>query len=247
MNALFKLTLVELKLFAREPLTVAFSLAFPLIMLYVLSEVFGNTGAEPGRWRGLDPIDFYLPAYISLAIVSVGVIGIPTHLAGYRETGVLRRLRASSVSVWSLLGSQIAVTIVIALISSLVLAAMTALAFDISAPQGIVGIAAAFLLSTLSFACLGFLLGALLPTQRAAQLAGLMLFFVMMLISGSGPPREILGSTLERLSDAMPMTHTVILLQDPWHGLGWNWGETGIVAGILVVSAGLGVWVFRWE
>ena len=246
MGALAKLTWVELKLFTREPLTLVFSMAFPLLMLYVLSEVFGNT-PDAEVWRGMGPIDFYLPAYIGLAITSVGVIGIPAHLAGYREAGVLRRFRASSVSVWGLLGSQIAVAFVIAVVSSALLGVMTVLAFDVSAPESVAGVAGAFALSTLSFAALGFLLGALLPTSRSAQLAGLMLFFVMMLISGSGPPREVLGTALQRVADVMPLTHVVVLLQDPWHGLGWNLTEMGVVAGILVVSAVASVRLFRWE
>jgi ABC-2 type transport system permease protein len=40
------------------------------------------------------------------------------------------------------------------------------------------------------FASIGVFLGAVLPTARAVQGAGLALFFVMMMISGSGPPRE---------------------------------------------------------
>lgn len=198
MRALVKLTWVELKLFVREPLTVVFSLVFPLIMLYVLSEVFGNT-PDPEVFRGMGPTDFYLPAYIGLAIVSVTIIGIPVHLAGYREAGVLRRFRASSVSIWSLFGSQVVVSFAIAIISSLLMILVTVVAFDLRAPNFLMGVVMAFLLTGLSFAALGFLLGALLPTPRTAQLAGLMIFFVMMLISGAGPPKEVLGTALQKI------------------------------------------------
>jgi hypothetical protein len=46
----------------------------------------------------------------------------------------------------------------------------------------------------------------------------------------------------------MLLTHVVVLLlQDPWHGLGWNLREMGIVAGVLVASAVAGMRLFRWE
>lgn len=45
----------------------------------------------------------------------------------------------------------------------------------------------------------------------------------------------------------MPLTHAVVLLQDPWHGLGWNFGKTVIVGGIMVVFAVASVRLFRWE
>ena len=43
MRRLAKMTWLELKLFAREPLTVIFTMAIPLILLFILGGVFGNT------------------------------------------------------------------------------------------------------------------------------------------------------------------------------------------------------------
>ena len=42
MTALAKLTWVEVKLFAREPITVIFVFAFPLVVLVVIAGVFDN-------------------------------------------------------------------------------------------------------------------------------------------------------------------------------------------------------------
>ncbi|MCI0440299.1 MAG: ABC transporter permease [Chloroflexi bacterium] len=246
MRMLAKLTWVELKLFVREPLTVVFSLAFPLILFLVLAEVFGNE-ADPEVYRGVGAIDFYVPAYIGLVIASVGIIGIPVHLAAYREAGVLRRFRASSIPVWSVFGSQIIVSYAIAIASGALVILIAVLLYDMSAPQFAGGVIAAFVLGTLSFAALGFLLGAVLPTPRVAQLAGLMLFFVMMLLSGPGPPREVLGDVLQRVGDVLPLTHIVVLMQDPWLGFGWNLGEMLVSLGILAGSALLAVRFFRWE
>ena len=51
MTALLKTTWVELKLFAREPLTVVFTFAIPLAFLFVLGGVFGNH-PDPEVYRG---------------------------------------------------------------------------------------------------------------------------------------------------------------------------------------------------
>ena len=48
---------------------------------------------------------------------------------------------------------------------------------------------AAWLLAGSVFACLGILLSCI-PTSRGALGAGLGLFFVMMMLSGAGPPRS---------------------------------------------------------
>ena len=45
LRVLLKLTWIELKLFLREPMTIVFTFAFPVVLMFVLGEVFGN---QPG-------------------------------------------------------------------------------------------------------------------------------------------------------------------------------------------------------
>ena len=214
----------------------------------MLAQVFGND-PDPEVWRGFGAIDFYIPAYIGVVIASIGLIALPVHLAGYRERGILRRFRASSVPGWSVLGAQIVVSFVVATFGSVLLVAVAFGAYDVKAPGLGSGLqlAGAFGLGMLSFASLGVLLGSLLPTARAAQGAGLLLFFAMWLISGAGPPEELLSDAIVLVADLMPLKHVTTLLQDPWLGLGWNVTEMVIVTGILVTSALLSLRFFRWE
>ena len=120
MNTLTRLTWVEIKLFIREPITVIFTLALPVIFLFVMGGVFGNTPEADDSggviFRGVGPLDYYVPAYFALVMMAIGTVALPVHLAGYRERGILRRLRASSISVWSVLGSQIIVSFIIAVV-----------------------------------------------------------------------------------------------------------------------------------
>jgi ABC-2 type transport system permease protein len=248
MSILVKLSWVEIKLFVREPITLVFSLAFPLVLLFVLAQVFGND-PEPEEWRGFGPTDFYIPAYIGVVIASIGLIALPVHLAGYRERGILRRFRASSILGWAVLGAQVVVSFVVAAAGSVLLVAVAFGVYDVTAPSLGSGLqlAGAFGLGLLSFASLGVLLGSLLPTARAAQGAGLLLFFAMWLISGAGPPEEVLSDAIVLISDVLPLKHVTTLLQDPWFGLGWNITEMLIVLGVLVVSTILSLRFFRWE
>src|SRR4030067_422652 len=109
MNPLPKLTWVEIKLFIREPMTVVFTLALPVIFLFVMGGVFGNT-PDPEIYRGVGPMNYYMPSYFGLVMMAIGTVALPVHLTGYRERGVLRRFRASSFSVWTVLGSQLMVS-----------------------------------------------------------------------------------------------------------------------------------------
>jgi ABC-2 type transport system permease protein len=245
---LVKMTWLELKLFAREPLTVVFTMAIPLILLFIMGGVFGNTPrTDEVVWRSAGPMDFYIPAYIALVVASLGLIGLPVHLAAYRERGVLRRFRASSVGLRYVLGSQAAVMFCMAVLGGILLVVAAVAGYDPRPPVSPGLAVPAFVLGTLCFASLGVMLGSILPTARAAQSVGVLLWFIMIFISGAGPPPEVLNGAMNWVARFMPLTHTVRLLQDPWLGFGWNVMETIIVVGITIGAALISLRFFRWE
>ena len=246
MRTLLKMCWLELKLFLREPITVLFTLALPLLILYVLGGVFTDP-AQPDEFRGVGGRDYYVPAYVGLVTASIGLIALPVHIAGYRERGVLRRFRASSVPSFSVFGAQVFVALVAATFSALVLIGAALLSWDISAPDSLVGVIGGFLLSVLCFAAIGFLLGALLPSPRAAQGVGVLLWFVMFMISGSGPPPEVMPDSLNTAADVTPLKHVIVLIQDPWLGFGWNNNELLIVLAILLAASLASARWLRWE
>lgn len=240
MRTLAALTWIEVKLFAREPLTVLFVIVLPLIVLYVLNGVFGNQ-PSPEVYEGLGPIDFYTPAYVGLVVATVGVLSLPVHLAAYREQGVLRRFRASALPPVTLVGAHLLVAALMGTVGAFLMVALSTVAYDGSLPADPVGVLAAFVLVTLAFTALGALLGLLLPTARAAQGLGVLLFFVFLMLGGAGPPREVLPTAMARLGDVVPLTHAARLLRGPWHDLGWDLGALAVVVGLLVTCAA-GVW-----
>jgi len=243
-----KMTWLEFKLFARDPLTLIFTVAVPLIVLFIMGQVFGNTPDPEGVvYRGHGAMDFHIPAYIALAVASLGLIGLPAHLAAYRERGVLRRFRASSISLRAVLGSQAAVMTGMAVGSAILLVAAAVVRYSPHAPVSPGLVLPGFILGTLCFASVAVLLGSLIPTARGAQGVGVLLWFVMMMLSGSGPPPEVIGDVLGWVAKFMPLTHTIRLMQDPWLGDGWNWTETIIVAGITIGAALISLRFFRWE
>jgi ABC-2 type transport system permease protein len=251
MHTLLKLSCVELKLFVREPITVIFTLALPIIFLFVMGGVFGNE-ADAGEggmivFRGVGPLDYYIPAYFGLVMMAIGTVALPVHLAGYRERGILRRLRASSISIWAVLGSQLAVSFVIAVIGSILVFVLGMVVYDPSLPQSPGLLIPAFLLGLFSFTALGFFLGAILPSTRAAQGLGLILFFVMMILGGAGPPPEVLTGAMDIVGKLTPLRHVIIILQDPYLGFGWNVQASLIVTGLMVVATTLAARFFRWE
>jgi ABC-2 type transport system permease protein len=235
-----KLTWIEVKLFAREPIAVVFAFAFPLVVLLVLAGVFGSDPDQ--NFGGVAGIDYYVPGYLAVVIASVGLIGLPVHLASLRERGVIRRLRASSVSVPNIFGAQLAVNVGMAVLGGVILLVAASLVYDVHAPSSAVGVVLAFLIGALAFVALGFLVGSLAPTARAAQAIGLVLFFPMWLLSGAGPPRAVMTETMRQLSDVLPLSRVVSAIQQPWLGSGSNADDLLVLSGLFAVAVVLTAW-----
>lgn len=245
MRLLGRMSWLELKLFLREPLTVLFALALPLLILFVMGGVFGND-VDVDFYRGLGAMDYYVPAYVGLVTVSVGLISIPVHIAGNRELGVLKRYHASSIPAWVVVGASILTMFVISAVSAAVLVVVAKLVHDVAMPDAYVSVVAAFVLCALSFAALGVLLGAVLPNARSAQALGVLLWFVMMMLGGAGPPPEVLTGAMDVVGRLTPLRHGIRILQDAWLSLdaGLSWL---IVAVILVLATAVATRYFTWE
>ncbi len=246
MRAFRAMTWVELKLFVREPLTVVFVLVLPVVVLYVLNGVFGQT-PDPSVWEGLPPSDFYTSSYVALVAATAGVLSLPVHLAEYREQGVLRRFRASAVRPVVLVAAHVAVTVLVATAGAVLVVGVSALAYDAAVPDRWWEVVPGFLLVAVAFGLLGGLLGLVVPTARAAQGIGVLLFFVFMMLGGAGPPREVLPTALGRLSDAMPVTYAARLLREPWLGRHDDVASGFVVLGMLLGCAALLAWRLRAE
>lgn len=252
MTSLLKTTWVETKLFLREPVTVLFTFALPLMVLYVLGGVFGNEADTGGPsdlpvYGGYGPTNWYTAAYVGLAIAGVAMIGVPAHIAEYRERGVLRRLRASSVRRSTFLSSQLLVAFLISTVGSGLLLAVAFPTTTVDGPVSAGLFLAAFVLGAICFSAFGILLGTVLPTSRAAQSAGLLLWFLFMFVSGAGPPPEVLPESLANIGEYAPLTPVIKMLQEPWLSGEWAVGPSIAVLAIGIVSAVAAFFLFKWE
>ena len=250
MSALAKLTWIEFKLFFRDPFSLVFALLLPLFFLVVLNGVFGNeVELDPDEdvWLGVGPSDYYVPTYVGLVMAAIGILSLPVRLATYRELGVLRRFRASSMPLWAILTSHVIIALAIAVVGAISITVASTAIYGTNLPGSFLLFALGFAISAVSFAALGVFLGSVLPTARSTQGAGLMLFFVMFLLGGGGPPRDALTGGMRTVSDALPLTYVDILLQKAWLQSSWDATASLVVLGVLVVSTALSFRFFRWE
>ncbi len=245
MKSLQKMILVEFKLFLRQPIAAFFTLIFPLFLLFLFGSIYGN---EPDPlFGGRGNIDVSVPGYIAMIIATSGLMNLPSVLATYREQGVLRRYQASPLPTFTLLLAQVIVSALTAVVGGGLLVATAVFVYDLVLPVSPWATLLAFVLGSLSFFALGFLLAGVLPTSRAATAVGMALLYPMIFLSGAALPRQILPENIQRFSDWLPLTHVVNLIQDLWYGGNWNMTALTIVMAVMLIAGLAATRTFRWE
>ena len=247
MKSLLKMTWMEAKLFLREPVGAFFTLAFPLMMLFLFGSIYGN---EPTpMFGGHGTIDISIPAYTAMIIATTGLMSITITMATSRETGILRRLRTTPISPLVVLAAQVVVVFAMTSLGMLLLVTAGKLVYHVRFEGNAFSVLAGFVLSSLSFFGLGFILASLMRTARTAQIVGMVLLYPMLFLSGAGFPRELLPEAIKKVSTFLPLTYVVNLLRGLWVGETWSQHITDVIvlAVMLVVGVIVSVKFFRWE
>lgn len=234
-----RLIRTEITLLTREPLVLVFSLAFPAMMMVLLLVSFSKSTSP--NFQGVDGTVFYVTSYLAAAVAVLGFMGTPTHIAAYRDSGVLRRFRAAGLRSGSLVGSQVAVTAVLAAVGAVTMLVIAGTGFDLDAPGSVAGVVLAFVVGILAFAAIGVFLGSLPMSARAAQGLGLVLFFGTFFLVGGGPPPGRFPDAVNTVAGHTPTGLLVHAVRQPWIGAGNDVSALVTLAAIAVGCAVLAV------
>jgi ABC-2 type transport system permease protein len=238
-TAVGRLVRTELILMTREPLTVIFVFVFPVVTMLIIGGSFGTTPTVAFDW--VNPSHWYVASYLTVVIAATGLIMVPVHLASYRERGVLRRFAAAGFPQWSFALAQLVTGLVAIAAGSAILLVVAAPVYGLPPMHQMARVVAAFALGAVAFVGIGVLLGAVLPSARAAQAVGLILFFPSFLLGAGGPPPHVMGSALRGIAGYLPLTRVTDAVRDPWLGTGTATGSLIVVAVLAVAAATLAV------
>ncbi len=231
-----KLLAQELRLVSRDPFTLIFAVGFPVLCMLTLGGVFGT---EPAHGFPINPSHYYIASYFTVMIGAVGFVMLPIHIASYRERGVLRRFTAAGFSRWSFLHAESWLGLISIAVAGVVLLVVAAPVYGVPPVQDPLRASAGIVVSSIAFVAIGVLLGALLPTARAAQAVGLLLYFPSFLLGVGGPPTSVMPPVLRAIAENQPLALANRAIRDPWLGLGDGTVPLLVVAAIAIAATAL--------
>ncbi len=246
MSALYRLTVIETRLFFREPMIVFFALAFPPILLVILGAIPAFREPEE-TLGGLRVIDLYTPIIVAMGVAVFALNSLSQLFATYREKRVLRRMRTTPVKPQVMLGAQLLMSTVMSVVTMLVVLAVGRVVFGVRLPRQFPAYLVGYALAAVSMFAIGLLIASLAPTGKSAGAVGTLLFFPIVFFAGLWIPRDIMPDVLRTISDFTPLGAGVQSLQDATAG---HWPRPlhlAVMLGWAMVAGGLAARYFRWE
>jgi ABC-2 type transport system permease protein len=191
----------------RNPRARFFTFFFPIVLLIVFTGVFGHGHTVVFGTR-VDLSRFYVPGILAMSIVVASYANLVISIASLRETGVLKRRRATPVSPALLVTGQAISTVVVTLIMGTLLLVIAKILYgvDISA-GGLAAMAITTVVATLSFACIGYAVSILVGSPEAAQPIVQATMLPLWFISGVFIPTANLSSGLRSVGKLFPVEH----------------------------------------
>jgi ABC-2 type transport system permease protein len=235
------------KAFWRNPASVFFTVMFPVIVFLILAVVFN--GEEVNVRGGVEATTYYVPAIMSLAIISATMQTLAMTLVIAREDGRLKRGRGTPMPPWVFIAGRVGNSIVVALMMLVLLAAIGAL-FGADVPwDRLPAIIITLVIGAASFCCLGIALTAAIPSQDAAAPIVNMLLLPLYFLSGVFIPEDQLPDGVITFADLFPVRHFFDAFFDayvPAGGPAVSWDNLAIVTLWGVAGLLLAIRFFRW-
>ena len=242
MKAFSTLFRVEFRLSLRDMNMPIFAVIMPVVVMLVVGMMFGDQPAYEGASYTF--VAQSVGAVSAIGICAGGAMGLPLVVSNYRHRKILKRYFVTPVSVHTILAVQVAIYTVYALISAVLVFGFGYGAF--MAGSAFVG---SYVLVLAAMLALGMMVGGLAPNEKVAGVLASLLYFPMLLLSGTTLPYEMMPTAVQRGADLLPLTQGVKLLKATSLGLPVDQAvvPVAIMAVWAAVCTVIAVRFFKWE
>jgi ABC-2 type transport system permease protein len=238
------------KVFWRNPASVFFTVGFPVILLLIFATVFGDQTVDVRG--GIETTTYYVPAIITLSVISATMQSLAMSLVIAREDGRLKRGRGTPMPAWVFIAGRVGNSIVVALLMMALIAAIGRVLYSVAIPwDRLPIIVLTLVVGAAAFCCLGIALTAAIPSQDAAAPIVNALLLPLYFLSGVFIPDDQLPSGVIHFADIFPIRHFFEAFFDAYVSAGGggsavSWDNLGVVAIWGVAGLLLAIRFFRW-
>jgi ABC-2 type transport system permease protein len=243
-RAWLTLVVCEAKMVVRDTSGLVVPVLLPLLIL-VMSARSASDQVVSGRFTALEA--YVLPLVLTMVLATIGIINMPSFLAYYRRTGILRRLAVTPASPALVLVAQVVVSVLQALVGLAGALAVAFLVFGARPPAHLGTAFAVYGLAMVAMYAVGMIVAAVAPTPNSAVAIGLIAFFALGALGGMFGGPGSLPEAVAVLGERLPFGAAVGALAAAWVGAAVEPAHLislGVTTVVGAVTAGL---LFRWD
>ncbi len=246
MKRFFTFLKTELKLSLRDMNMVIFAIIMPLVIFIILGVIYGTKPAYDGADYTF--LEQSFGAVGAIAICASGLMGLPLAVSGLREMKILKRFRVTPVSPVFILGVELSMYIVYCAVS---LATLSAAAFlwGVRMHGSLLAFLVSWALTMLSTLSVGMLVGGVAKDTKQASVIASVLYFPMLIFSGTTLPIEVMPTAMQRIVSVLPLTQGLTMMKNTFLGIGIGSVllPVCVMLSVAALCTALAVRFFRWE
>ena len=205
--------------------------------------------AQTFQTENLNAISYFVPSMLGLSVMQVGIFAaIP--LVGDREKLILKRLAATPLRRWQLVGSNVLMRLLIALAQAVIIVVVGTAAFGVQITGNLLVVAGFVMLGAVTFLSLGYVIASFANTEDSANGMTSMIQFPMMFLSGAFFQIDQMPQFLQVVARAIPLTYLADALRQVMVGgaaFAPLWTCFLVLAAWLVVCFAIASRKFRWQ
>jgi ABC-2 type transport system permease protein len=225
---------------------------------YVLSAVNqAATGLPPAvqpafqaiQTSDLTFISYLVPSILGMSLMQLGIFSaIP--LVADRQKLILKRLQATPLRRWQLVGSNVLMRLLIAAFQTVIIVGVGSAFYKVQIAGSWPLIGALILLGSLAFIALGYVIASFAKTEESANGMTSVVQFPLMFLSGTFFPIDAMPDALKTVARALPLTYLgdglrqVMVDGTPFAPL---WVCFAFLGVWLVVCFGIAARFFKWQ
>ncbi|GAA3739977.1 ABC-2 type transport system permease protein [Spinactinospora alkalitolerans] len=244
LGAWLTLILCEARMVARDTAGLVVPVGLPLLILVMSASAASDEVVTNGR-TALDV--FVLPLVLTMVIATIGVINMPSFLAYYRRTGILRRLSVTPASPAMVLVAQVVVSVIQAIVGIAAALAVAVLVFGANPPAHLGAALGVFVLAMAAMYAVGMIVAAIAPTPNSAVAIGLIVFFALGALGGMFGGRGALPDAVATVGEWLTFGAGVEALSAAWAGAAVEPAHLVSLGVTIVFGAAVAAVLFRWD
>ncbi|MEP6759479.1 MAG: ABC transporter permease [Actinomycetota bacterium] len=237
------------KTFWRNPASVFFTFAFPLLFLVIFTTLIGNDDVDLGG--GIVKLStYYVFSMAAFGLISACYTNIAISVVFAREEGVLKRVRGTPMRAGFYLAARVIHAALVGFLLVAITVAFGVIVYQAHFPSGVdvVYFVISLVVGAGCFAAIGLAISGLVPNADAGPPIINAVILPLLFLSGVfifiGPDA---ASWVLWIGRIFPVRHLVEAMHRSYLGLPFHWSDVAVMAVWMVGAIVVATRTFRWE